>query len=540
MKQGKRLRRELFAALITVVLGYIWFYITLPALNLQSVEFYTFACVLLAIWFFVRLPAVANLAAEQGMQGRSKKIYTFFPLGIAAVLLALLAVFSVASLEIFNASRYKNLLPVETGDFASEIQQITYDQIPMLDKDSAIKLGNRKMGELADMVSQFEVSEDYVQINYKSKPVRITELQYAGFFKWLTNRKSGLPGYVMIDMVNQNTQLVRLKEGMKYSTSEYFGRNISRYVRFRYPTALLGKPGLEIDDDGVPYWITPKLIKRIGMLGGTDVQGAIFVNAITGEHQYYPLDQVPEWADHIVPAELIIHQYDYFGAYQRGFFNSLFGQKGVTQTTEGYNYIAQNDDVYVYTGVTSVNSDQSNIGFILVNQRTKDAKFYSSSGATEYSAMDSAEGAVADLRYTATFPILLNISGQPTYFMALKDSAQLVKMYAMVNVSKYQKVATGQTVAECEKKYNKLMQTDSDYSPAEGDTVSGNIEDIRTAVQEGYTWYYIKLIGNENYFMQSVQQDPALVTLNKGDSVKVKFSGIPVDNTVSATSITRG
>lgn len=540
MKTGKIVLKELIALVITAAVGLIFFYVSLPALNLQSTQFYVFAAVILAVYFVARVPAVAQRKEQTGKEGFGSKAYAFFPLAGIAVLVVLFVVFSVASLEIFNAERYKNLLPIEQGDFTKEVKQITYDQIPMLDKDSAKMLGDRKMGDLEDMVSQFNVADDYVQINYKNKPVRVTELEYAGFFKWMTNRKQGLPGYILIDMVTQETELVRLEDGMKYSPSEYLGRNISRYVRFQHPTMMLGAPGLEVDDAGVPYWISPHLVKRIGMFGGTDVEGAVFVNAITGEEAYYKLADVPNWADRICPAELVIQQYDYYGAYQNGFFNSIFGQKGVTKTTELYNYIAQNDDVYVYTGVTSVNSDQSNIGFILVNQRTKEAKYYPSSGATETSAQGSAEGVVTDLKYRATAPILLNINNQATYFMALKDNIGLVKMYAMVNVSQYQKVATATTVAQCEKNYIKLMQGSAPAGDAaDNETIKGVVDDIKTAVREGFTWYYVRVAGKPEYYVQSIEQDFALAVLSVGDSVEITFSGEPIDGVVTATQITK-
>lgn len=545
--KGKIIRRELWAILLTVFVGFVAFYVFLPPLSLQSREFYFFAGALLVLWFLIRIPAVSAFVEEAGMQGNKKKIYSFFPLLAVGLLVVLFLLFNVLSMTIFNASRYSGLLTVEQGDFTTDIPQITFDQIPMLDTQSAQRLGDRKMGELAatnneeqkSLVSQFEVSPDYIQINYNNRPMRVTQMEYAGFFKWLTNRKEGLPGYIMIDMVTQETKLVRLEEGMKYSPSEYFGRNIYRYMRFRYPTMLLGQPSMEVDDSGVPYFVAPRLVKRIGMLGGTDVAGAVFVNAITGEHAYYDLADVPAWADHICPADLLVQQYDYYGAYNDGFFNAYIGQRGVTRTTADYNYIAMNDDVYVYTGITSVNSDQSNIGFLLVNQRTKDAKFYPVSGATEQSAQVSAQGAVEDLGYLATFPILLNINNQPTYFMSLKDSAGLVKMYAMVNVANYQRVAVGGTVAECEKKYTKAMQADSSYIPQETQEATGSIEEIRSAVVNGYTWYYFKIIGYPEYFAMSVEQDTSLPVLDKGDSITVTYDSEAIDGVAKALSVAR-
>ena len=215
-------------------------------------------------------------------------------------------------------------------------------------------------------------------------------------------------------MVDQSVDVVRLDEGMKYTTAEHFSRNLYRHLRFQYPTFMFEEPVFEIDEDGTPYWVCAKKEKTIGLFGGTDNNGAVLVNAVTGESEY--LTEPPEWVDHVYSAELIIEQYDYYGMYHNGFINSILGQRDVTVTTDGYNYIAEGDDVYLYTGVTSVGGDESNVGFLLSNQRTKETKYYPCAGATEYSAMDSAEGQVQNLRYTATFPLLLNVAELPTYF----------------------------------------------------------------------------------------------------------------------------
>ena len=231
--------------------------------------------------------------------------------------------------------------------------------------------------------------------------------------------------------------------------------------------------------------------------------------------------------DNLYNAELIMEQYDYYGMYHNGFLNSIFGQRDVTITTEGYNYIAMGDDVYVYTGVTSTGGDQSNVGFILTNQRTKETKFYSCAGATEYSAMDSAQGELQNLRYTATFPLLLNVEGQPTYFMAMKDAAQLVKMYAMVNVQQYQIVATGETVAECERNYTELLAQNGiltgDQTLSGTETAQGAVADIRSAVQDGNSVYYIQLIGDETYYAITAAEAPLAVILSTGDQVSITY-----------------
>ena len=515
---------------VTLLFAAVYYYVALPAINFKTAEFYT---------FFVLLAVVYCVCAviTSGFQGTGAKGYFKFvkkqckvPFFLTVGLLAVALVGSIISWEVFRAADYRDLLTVEEGDFAAEVEEISFDQIPMLDSASAKKLGNRKLGELADMVSQFEVADDYTQINYKGRPVRVTPLRYGDIIKWFNNRADGLPAYLVIDMVTQNVEVHRLEDGIRYTTAEHFGRNLYRYLRFHYPTYLFDEPAFEIDEQGNPYWVCPRISRTIGLFGGTDIIGAVLVDAVSGECTYYEVDDVPQWVDHVYTANLIIQQYDYHGTYVNGFINSLFGQRDVTVTTDGYNYIAIGDDVYMYTGITSVVSDESNIGFILSNQRTKETHFYSVAGAEEYSAMDSAQGQVQQMKYEATFPLLLNISDQPTYFMALKDAAGLVKMYAMVNVSQYQIVATGNTVAECESNYrvmlarnNLISQEDTEVQPSDQQEVTGVIAEIRSAVIEGNTWYYLRLEQGDVYYAVSSADQRSAALLSVGDTVRVQY-----------------
>jgi len=524
---GNAFTRTLINIAVTLVFALAYFYVTLPAINLHAEEFYGFALLLCIVY-------VVSALITSGFQADSVKGYFQFvkkqcaiPAVIAVALVAVALVGSLVGAVIFRANAYSQLLPMQTGDFATEVKEITYNQIPMLDKDSAERLGDRKLGELSDMVSQFEVNEDYTQINYKGRPVRVATLRYADLIKWFTNRAEGLPAYLIVDMVSQNVELVRLEEGIKYTTAEHFGRNLYRHLRFQYPTYMFDDPVMEIDEDGTPYWVCARMVKTIGLFGGTDIKGGVLVNALTGESEYY--EEVPSWVDRLYAADLIVQQYDYHGMYKNGFVNSIFGQRDVTITTDGYNYIALDDDVYMYTGITSVGSDQSNVGFILSNQRTKETTYYKSAGATEYSAMASAEGELQHLRYTATFPLLLNIHGEPTYFMAMKDQAELVKSYAMVNVQQYQIVAIGDTLAECEANYiNMLAQSgivgDVDAVPEEQQkTIKGSVDDIRSAVLDGNTYYFIRLVGYDTYYSISAADSPEAVILNEGDQVTITY-----------------
>ena len=510
---------------VTLAVAFVYFYFELPAINLQAPDFYTFALLLCAVYCGCAIFTSGFKGQGVGQYFKFLKKQCRIPLIIAVALVALSLVGTLAGSVIFRAKTYAELLPVEPGDFAAEVNEISYDQIPMLDKYSAERLGDRKLGELSDMVSQFEVVDDYTQINYKGRPVRIATLMYADLIKWFTNRGDGLPAYLLIDMVTQNVELVRLQEGIKYTNVEHFGRNLYRHLRFHYPTYMFANPVMEVNEEGTPYWICPRLVKTIGLFGGVDVKGAVLVNAINGECEYY--EEVPPWVDNLYPAGLIVQQYDYYGMYHNGFLNSIFGQRDVTVTTDDYNYIAMGDDVWVYTGVTSTGGDQSNIGFILTNQRTKESKFYSCAGATEHSAMASAQGQLQHLQYNATFPLLLNVGGQPTYFMAMKDKAQLVKQYAMVNVQQYQIVATGDTVGECEQNYLALLSQNGVVDGSTGlsgtETVEGAIAEIRSAVLDGNSYYFIKLIGDGYFYSVSAAEQPLAVILNAGDQVAITY-----------------
>ncbi len=528
-KSGFSGKNILINLIVTIVAGFIYFYVELPPINLHSAAFYSFFLFLSVVYCITAV--ITSGIYRQAENGKTfwklLKDSCIVPLIVIGAVFVIYVVGGLLSSVVIRSGAYAKLITVETGDFTQDIEEISFDQIPMLDRDSAEKLGDRKLGELADMVSQFEVADNYTQINYKGRPVRVTPLRYGDIFKWLNNRSAGLPAYLIIDMVTQEVDVVRLPEGMHYTTAEHFSRNLYRHLRFQYPTYIFNEPTFEIDEEGTPYWVCPRIVKRIGLFGGTDIQGAVLVNAITGESQYYT--DIPTWVDGVYSAEIIMDQYDYYGTYQGGFINSLFGQKNVTVTTEGYNYIAANDDVYVYTGVTSAGSDESNIGFILTNQRTKQTTFYSIAGAEEFSAMNSAEGVVQHLNYSATFPLLLNISNQPTYFMALKDYAGLVKMYAMVNVQQYQIVATGASVEECQSNYYKLLRQnkldtgEAPILPADEDTVTGIVTALRSAVIDGTTMYYVTLDAGNTVYCISAGEVEKVILLNVGDRITITY-----------------
>ncbi len=519
-----------FVSLLIIAI-YYWF--ALPPINIRSQEFWTF--VTISIILFIVINAFSNfLNLFKGTTVEDNKLLKLPSFNLknmnktvkftAVYLVAVLVLgllFSVIGAQIFNAKKYNQLINITDGDFSKDVAEISMEQIPIVDRDTASRLAQRELGEMSDLVSQFEIQDLYTQINFKGKPVRVTPLVYGDIIKWFNNQKEGIPAYITIDMTTQKTNLVRLKEGLKYSESEYFMRDLNRALRFKYPTKIFDSISFEIDDDGTPYWVASTIKYQIGFWSGSDVEGVVLLNAVTGESKFYKVNEIPSWVDQAYDSDMILEQLNYNGKYRSGYLNSIFGQKGVLQTTEGYNYLAIGDDVYLYTGMTSVTSDESNVGFVLTNLRTKETKYYTCPGAEEYSAMSSAEGQVQNLKYTATFPLLLNISNRPTYFMSLKDSAGLVKMYAFVDVNQYQIVGTGNTVESAKEDYISKLKNENVPNVDEGETetITGKIKNISSAVVNGNTTYYILLDNNETIFTVSISYSDNLPFAKVGDTV---------------------
>lgn len=549
--KAKNISSMVIRILVSAVLMFLLFYSMLPAVNLRDKNFLVFLILCILIFLVVNFLSytkdfLQTLGSGRGVQmvkdeetgqfvfrrnsgkrsgvslGRPLK-YGFIAIGLIIILMT---VASLLGLQFFNATRYRDLITIEDGDFAQDVAELNMSQIPVVDKDTASRLGSRKLGEMTELVSQFEIQDDYTQINYKGSPYRVTPLRYADPIKWLFNHKEGLPAYLTVDMVTQETNLVWLENGMRYSPSEYFFRNIYRYIRFKYPTKMFETVSFEIDDNGTPYWIAPTISYRIGWWDGKDIDGAVLVNAVTGESEWYAKEDVPQWVDQLYYAELLIGQLDDNGRFQHGYINSVFGQKDVRRTTYGYNYMAINDDVYLYTGMSSVTADESNIGFVLVNCRTKETKFYTVPGATETSAMASAQGQVQHLNYSATFPLLLNISNRPTYFLSLKDNAGLVKMYAFVDVEQYQIVGTGQTIDEAKSNYRKALNLEDVevQEPVDSTEISGTVASLASAVVSGNTCYYFTLEGDSQVYTASVDIHEKLPFMQPGAELSFSYA----------------
>ena len=542
MKKGLGILK-LIACVAVAVIAAVYYYIQLPAINIHSLGFWKFIIFIMII----ATMAVWIMNHDKSKEGRqfvnkmAAKDYIFdfktrsgaliFKLvgGVTILLVVIYFVGNILSSPIINASKYQKLLTVETRNFTDDIKEVSYDKIPLLDKDSASIIGTRVMGTMVDMVSQYEVDDMYSQINYKEKPVRVTPLRYGNIIKWFTNHRNGIPAYIRIDMTTQEAECVRLSEGIKYSESDHFSRYIYRHLRFAYPTYIFDDINFEIDDNGTPYWVCPVKKYNIGLFGGQTVGRVVLCNAITGEMTDYDVKDVPTWVDKVYSAELLIDLYDYNGSLKHGFINSVLSQKDCLKTTDGYNYIALEDDVWVYTGITSVGQDNSNVGFVLMNQRTMETRYYEVSGAEEYSAMDSAKGRVQNLGYTATFPLIINVSSQPTYFMALKDGAGLVKSYAMLNIEKYQNVAIGDSVLQCESNYIQLLKDNGIVDETQTEIVDtkniqGVITKIMPVVVDGNSHMYFMLEGSSSIYDADVSKYVDIIRYEAGMNISIQYT----------------
>ncbi len=519
-------KNYIIAGILEIVSLALYYYFALPPINIQSVAFWVFisvALVLFIIYFSVAYSANTVVKVNNHASFKdTPKIVAIPTLVLALVITGILLINLVCS-PLFNASSYSKRISIdESGNFLDEIPEVNFNSLPLLDKDSSEKLGDRVMGQMSELVSQYTVSEQYTQINYNNEILRVTPLEYASFVKWITNRNEGVKGYITVNSVTGESNLKKLDKGMKYMTSAHFNENVYRKLRFSYPTEVFGSIKFEIDNEGNPYWIAPTYsYTAIGLK--TKVSGVVILNPIDGTSKKYKMNEVPTWIDNAYNAELIIEQVNDWGNYKGGFINSIFGQKNVVNTTAGYNYLAMNDDVYLYTGITSVMSDESNLGFVLSNMRTGETSFYSVPGAEEFSAMSSAEGQVQQMKYVSTFPLLINLSNRPTYLVSLKDAAGLVKMYGFVDVADYQKVVVSDAakgiVAAAQ---NYLSSYTSDISNDLLVKKDITIQSIKSATKNGNTYFYITASDSKKY-VASITLGDQLAFLTSGDKISIGF-----------------
>lgn len=532
----KKIKNRILGVIITIVIAIILNYLFLPAISLRSIGFYIFIFVIIIISGLIQV-IIDEIEKDKRYLGLKINIF------IILFLFGIMVIGGLSSSEILNAKSYQKLANIEMGNFKNDINTIDQTHnISIVDVETAQKVGDRTVGAIKNS-SWYEVGDEYNLIKYQNIQFRISELNYGGFFKYQKAKNEGIPGYVIVNTENQEAEYVELKENkINYSESAYFSKDLRRHLRKQYKSYIFGKSFFEIDEDGLPYYITAVKTPTIGLFGGKKEESFIITNTSTGESKEYKTDELPDWVDHAYDLSYLMNIASYNLKFVNGFWNSIFSRTGIVQTSYAYrNSFDENEEKYVgynttltsngeivfYTGLTPSNNAESNVGFLLLSPKTGVIKRYDVAGAEENSAMQSAESLVQDLKYNATFPTILNVDGNETYFMLLKDKAGLVQRYALCNITNYTKVVQAETLDKSLSLYKeKLGVKQEDNINQEIIEKTGKITEIYQAQIDGYTYFYFTFENDENLYMSSITNNYEQVKFKVQDEIKIKYNNI--------------
>lgn len=504
------------ALLVLAVIAVGIDYVTLPAYNIHDtafimlVVFYLFIFGMVYFVFSYQIDFVVKLC-----------------IGLGFALIAFTLVFSFLSSEMLNAGRYRDQIQItSSNEFNAQFDAIELEKIPLVDQNTAQQLGDKQIGRVQGLGSQFDINDEYILINQKDNVYRVSPLEYQDSIKWFQNREKGIPGYVRVNVADaSDVKLIELSEGIKYAPSAFLSEDLMRHVRFKYRTEIFDATSFEIDDEDNPFYVISVIEPEIGWFGGWDTSSVITVDAVNGDMQKYAIEEMPAWVDRAQSARIAWYQIDNWGYYVNGWINTLFGQKDMIQTTDGFNYVSIDGQTHIFSGLTSVGTDRSIVGFALINLRTKEASYIQIGGADELSAMNSATGQVQHLNYESTFPVLLNVDGFPTYFMALKDYEGLVKLYAMVSVQDYAVVGVGASVEEARVTYLKQLKDGGQIVDLTIDQfwIDGTVLDIKEVVIDGTSVYYLMIEGQSGLFIVSSKTSVEASLTKVGDEVSLTY-----------------
>ena len=489
---------------IALLIVAIYSFVKLPVLRFDFTSGFT-----TLVLFFV-LAGILDMMFDRG-EKTSKMAKNNFIIAALLLIIVIVIPFFVTS-PIFRASSYRNLLgKVEESVFTEDVSPVSVDKIRIVDKDMAVKLGEKKVGEIPAIGSISKVGEYSIQ-SVKGELYWVAPLVHRDIVKWITNL-DGTNGYIMVSATNpQDVRLVQhrhiyLNGVVNYGMTEF---------------------NFEIDDEGNPYWVVSLYEHSIGY-GGANAVGTAVVDAQSGEVKVYSIEDTPKWVDRIQPENFIVQQIKDWGLYVNGFLNSVISEEGVLLPSEGTSLVYGNDGrSYWYTGITSSGSDESTVGFMLVDSRTKESKLYMQTGATETAAMTTAEGKVQEKEYQATFPVMYNILGKPTYVLGLKDKAGLVKMVAFVSVEDYSIIGLGETKEDAYKNYKEVLESEgNDISLDKNEDlqkIEGTVSRINQDVKSGNTTYYITLKDNNQLiFTGTSKVSTELPITMVGDKVSISY-----------------
>ena len=513
---------------ISFIITAVYAFVKLPVLRVDFTSLYY----VLAMFFVIA--GILNIVFDREEQRFTITNKTNFKIAIGILAIAVVLP-TLASTPIIRAKAYRNLLgTVKESEFTKDVSPVNVNEIRIVDEEMAMKLGDKKLGEVPAIGSVSKLGKFHIQ-KVGEKLYWVAPLVHRDFIKWVTNM-SGTNGYVMVSANDpQDVKLVQKANGedvkIVYQPDAYILQDLHRHVYINGGMSKgMADYTLEIDDNGKPYWVVSLYEHKVGF-GGANVNGTAIVDAKTGETKFYSIKDTPEWVDRIQPESFVVDQINSWGVYVNGFINSVISEKGVLKATEGTSLVYGEDNKsYWYTGITSAGGDESTIGFMLVDSRTKEAKLYKQPGATEMAAMKSAEGSVQEKNYEATFPVMYNILGQPTYVSSLKDKAGLVKRVVFVSVEDYNIVGVGRDKAEAMKNYKDALESggsslEIDESDEFDKELEGTVKRIAADTKNGNTVYYLTLDTDEgNIFYATSKISKELPLTKEGDKIKITFS----------------
>lgn len=523
------------SAIVSLLIGLLVNYLALPAQTIHSSGWW---------WIWGMIGIVFTIAAFVAQMICNKITYEDESPTIGKICAILTGLFfivmfitSISGWKCAHAEQYANLIKIEEGDFAKDIPQMSNEAV-IVDMKTAQRLGDRTIGTIKH-ASWYEADDEYDLIEVDGEYYRISSIKYSGLFAYWKASSEGIPGYILVNAKTQDAKYVPLDEGMKYAPSAFFSHDLGRHLHKQHPDYMYGKSFFEIDDEGNPYWITGAGTATIGMRGAPMINTIVVTNAITGESEEYPVDEVPDWVDHAYGVDYMMTRINWHYRYQEGWWNpsktnmyrTAYYYKSKKSSDEeneftpfdGYNSMVDSEGkIWFNSGITPANAAETNVGFILISPKTGQVKFYKAEGAEESSAQGAAEGLVQNLGYSASFPNMVNVDGIATYFMVLKDNAGLVQRYALCNVEQYAKVVQAESIEEALKLYRQKMNLTTVEEKEEPDLTAvehgeplvekhdtkmtnGVVAEVTEAQIEGYTFYYFTIEENESIFMSSIQ-----------------------------------
>lgn len=503
----------------------IYAIIQLPVLRLDFTSLFS----TLTIFFIIA--GILDMMLDKG-ESTSKLAKRNFSIAIVLIAYIIIVPF-ITSSPILHSKSYRNLLgEVKESNFAKDVSPVSVNDIRLVDEDMAMKLGDKKLGEVPAIGSVSKLGKFHIQ-SVDGELYWVAPLVHRDIIKWVTNM-SGTTGYVMVSASDpQDVRLVQEVNGkpikIVYQPDAYLHQDLRRHMYLKgYVNVGMTDFTLEINDEGKPYWVVTLYENAVGY-NGKNATGIATVDTQTGEVKSYDIKNAPKWIDRIQPQEFVTQQINDWGTYVNGFLNAVISEKGVLVATEGTSLVYGDDGKsYWYTGITSAGADDSTIGFMLVDTRTKEARLYKQPGATETAAMVSATGKVQEKNYEATFPVMYNILGKPTYVMSLKDKAGLVKMVAFVSVEDFNIVGIGDTKEEALRSYREQLKSKGNNVNIENDTTkisnTGIIQRINSDVIDGNTSYYFTIDSvKDSIFIVSSKISTEVPITKEGDSVKISY-----------------